>query len=69
VLQNRRALKPLATQSSSNTPSETFQHYVAQDAHFLHYYARAYAAAIDKAGGADCAEARVVLHSLLMGGA
>jgi hypothetical protein len=49
-------------------PRECFSHYVAQDAHFLHFFARAYAAALDKCTDA-APEARVVLQQLLMGGA
>ncbi|GBF95200.1 phosphomethylpyrimidine kinase [Raphidocelis subcapitata] len=47
-------------------PRDTFRHYVAQDAHFLHFFARAYAAALDKCADAN-AEAHVVLQQLLMG--
>lgn len=47
---------------------DTFRHYVAQDAHYLHFFARAYACALDKCSGLF-PEARVVLQQLLMGGA
>lgn len=51
----------------NDTCSDCFRHYVAQDAHFLHFFARAYAAALDKVPGSDSG-ARNVLQQLLMGG-
>jgi len=46
---------------------DCFRQYVAQDAHFLHFFARAYAAALDKCADALDPEARVVIQQLLMG--
>jgi hypothetical protein len=46
---------------------DTFRRYVAQDAHFLHFFARAYAAALDKCSGL-APEARLTIQQLMMGG-